>query len=459
MSKRSDLITLDDVNTLSGAFRERLARTPDAVAYLQFDRATEEWRSYTWAQTAADVAKYQVALLAEGFEAGDRVGIMMQNRREWVLFDQAALGLGLVVVPLYANDRAENVGYILQNAGVRLVLIEDDAQWRGLHAVKSALDALQRVLILEPSADAALPGNTLAVADWLPAGEHELRAADGAPDALCSIVFTSGTTGRPKGVMLSHTNILFNAAGCTRMVEVVPDDRFLSFLPLSHMLERTIGYYLPILAGAEVAFARSIKELADDLRVMRPTIIVAVPRIFERVHRAIHAKLEEGPSLQRRLFALAVSTGWCHFEKQQGRRGWGGGPLRGLLDRLVAEKVRQRFGGRLRFAVCGGAALSPEIAQVFLGLGIPLLQGYGLTETSPVITANTLEDNIPASVGMSLPGVEIRIGESDALFTRSPSVMLGYWDNREATEQILDPDGWLNTGDRARRSCLHHRPP
>ncbi len=450
MANRTDLITMDDVSTLCGAFRERLTRSPDAVAYLQFDRAAKQWREYTWAQTAADVARYQAALTGENLGPGDRVAIMMQNRREWVLFDQAALGLGLAVVPVYTNDSAENVGYILENAGARLLFIENDEQWREMQKVQPALDALQRVVILTPAAGAEMPANTRSAADWLPEGEHELQAKDGEPDALCTIVYTSGTTGRPKGVMLSHTNILFNAAGGTRIIDVFPEDRFLSFLPLSHMLERSIGYYLPILAGSQVAYARSIQELADDLQVMKPTIMISVPRIFERVYRAIRSKLDSGPKLQRKLFDMTVSAGWNHFEKQQGRGDKGGGLLRPVLDKVVAGKIRERFGGRLRFAVCGGAALSPELARVFIGLRIPLQQGYGLTETSPVIAANPLEDNIPTSVGVPLPEVETKIGESDELLTRSPSVMLGYWNNEEATNQILEPDGWLHTGDRAK---------
>ncbi len=450
MSNKTDLITRDDVSTLSGAFRERVKRSPDKVAYRQFDRGAGQWREYSWAQTAKDVATYQAGLAGEDLNPGDKVGIMMQNRREWAIFDQAALGLGLVVVPLYTNDRAENVAYILEHAEVKLLLVENHDQWRELCQAKEVLDSLQRVLILEPGANDELPLNTRAVADWLPPGEHELQAKDSAPDALCTICYTSGTTGRPKGVMLSHTNILFNAAGCTQMIELYTDDRFLSFLPLSHMLERSIVYYTPILCGAEVAYARSVKELAEDLISQQPTIIVAVPRIFERVYRAIMDKLDAGPGLPRTLFHKCVDAGWRQFEKDQGRSGKGGGLLRPILDKVVASKVREKFGGRLRFAVAGGAALSPDLAKVFIGLGIFLQQGYGMTETSPVIAANTLEDNIPSSVGIPMPGVEVRIGEADELQTRSPSVMLGYWKNQEATDQILESDGWLHTGDRAK---------
>jgi long-chain acyl-CoA synthetase len=268
---------------------------------------------------------------------------------------------------------------------------------------------------------------------------------------LATIVYTSGTTGHPKGVMLSHRNILWNAEASLKLVPARPDDRFLSFLPLSHMLERTAGYILPIMAGCSVAFARSIPQLAEDLLQVRPTVMISVPRIFERVHARLLERLDAGPRLARRLFGQAVASGWQRFEHSQGRAAWHPRLLVSpLLDRLVGAKIRARFGGRLRIAVCGGAPLPPDIARVFIGLGVPLVQGYGLTETSPVISVSPLEDNIPESVGLPLPGLEYRLGELDELIVRSPGVMSGYWNNPEATAEILNGEGWLKTGDQVR---------
>jgi long-chain acyl-CoA synthetase len=232
---------------------------------------------------------------------------------------------------------------------------------------------------------------------------------------------------------------------------------FLSFLPLSHSLERTVGYYIPMMAGACVAHVRSIDQLPEDLTTIRPTIIVSVPRIFERVHRKISATMAAGPGWKRKLFDLAITTGWRRFLHRQGRGGWS--PLLllwPLLDRLVAQRILAALGGRLRLTISGGAPLSPEIARVFIALGLNLLQGYGLTETSPVISVNTESDNRPDTVGLPLPGVEVKLGADSELLTRGASVMAGYWRNETASAAIIDSDGWLHSGDQASITASGH---
>jgi long-chain acyl-CoA synthetase len=248
--------------------------------------------------------------------------------------------------------------------------------------------------------------------------------------------------------MLSHHNILTNAYASAQIVTVTPDDLLLSFLPLSHTFERTSGYYVPMMCGATIAYARSIKQLQEDLLTIRPTILVSVPRIYERVYAGISAKLDEGPALAKKLFNLAVEVGYSRFEHQQERGAWRLSHLLWpLLDKLVARKLMEKLGGRLQQAMSGGAALSPEISRVFIGLGLPILQGYGMTETSPVVCANRLDNNLPSSVGPPIPGVEVKLGERDALLIRGPNIMLGYWNNPEATQAIISDDGWLNSGD------------
>jgi long-chain acyl-CoA synthetase len=278
-----------------------------------------------------------------------------------------------------------------------------------------------------------------------------------ARDDLATIIYTSGTTGKPKGVMLSHYNILFNAYVSYRTFPLIGQDTCaLSFLPLSHTFERTAGY-LFMIAGATVAYARSIPLLADDLKIIRPTILIAVPRIYERIYNAIHAKLEEGPPLRHKLFTLTVDVGWDRFEYQQGHGTWKAKFLLWpLLKHLVADKVMDRLGGRLQLSISGGAALSPKVSRLFIALGLRLIQGYGMTETSPVISANRIDNNYPSSVGLPMPGVEVRIGEQNALLVRGPSIMLGYWHNPEATRAMIDADGWLNTGDTVRISETGH---
>ena len=226
---------------------------------------------------------------------------------------------------------------------------------------------------------------------------------------------------------------------------------------MSHTLERTAGYYLTMMAGASVAYARSIPQLGEDLATIRPSIMISVPRIYERVYGAIKTKLAEGPAFRRKLFEFAVEVGWARFEHQQRRGPWRASFLLWpVLDRLVAAKVMARLGGRLRAAVSGGAALSPEIARLFVGLGLPILQGYGLTETSPVVSTNRLDDNIPASIGKPIPGVQVKLGDKDALLVKGPNVMLGYWNLPDATKAMFTADGWLNTGDTARFDATGH---
>jgi long-chain acyl-CoA synthetase len=251
--------------------------------------------------------------------------------------------------------------------------------------------------------------------------------------------------------MLSHRNILFDVQAGLQAIAVRTDDLMLSFLPLSHTLERSIGEYLPMVAGSAVAFARSIPLLAEDLVSVKPTILVSVPRIFERVHGRIRETLAAAPPLKQKLFARAIDVGWQAFLHAQGRAPWAPGLLlHPALDHLVGAKIRAKLGGRLRFAISGGAPLPADIGRFFIALGVDILQGYGLTETSPVISVNRLEDNEPASVGPPLAGIDIRLGDKDELLTKSPAVMLGYWHNDAATRATIDADGWLHTGDLVR---------
>ena len=450
----------DVLGTLCGLFQARVAATPDQVAYCQFDEAREQWVSFTWAQVAEEVARWQAALAKEDLVPGDRVAIMLKNCVEWVIFDQAALALGLVTVPLYLDDRADNAAYILDHADAKLLLVEGRFQHRNLAEIAGSAHGLRRIVSL------VAPGNGLGdwsarfvvAADWLgAAADTPLPARHLSADLLASIVYTSGTTGRPKGVMLTHENLLWNAFYASQCADFGSRAVFLSFLPLSHTLERTGGYYLPMLVGGQVAFSRGIAQLAQDLQAIRPTALISVPRIYERVYGRIRAGLAKKSRVAKMLFELAIRVGWRRFEHSQGRVGWHPELLIWpLLDRLVARNVTEKLGGRLTLAISGGAALSPEIARVFIGLGVPIYQGYGLTETSPVVCVNRPGSNVPASIGQPLPGVEVKIGNNDELLTRSRCVMRGYWRDEAGTRAVIDTEGWLHSGDQARRSADGH---
>ncbi|MCU7959385.1 MAG: AMP-dependent synthetase/ligase [gamma proteobacterium symbiont of Bathyaustriella thionipta] len=455
-----DLIPISHAGTLDGLFRERVQRSPERVAYRHYDRNSSEWKDHSWQQMAHQTSLWQQSLQSEHLHRGDRVAVQLRNCPEWVCFDQAALGLGLVNVPLYTDDRPDNVAYILHDSDARLLLVQDAGRWKKIAASLPQDSPLKGVIVVDPGKDgeALLKADSRVrlLSDWLASEPKPLHKRKSDPHALASIVYTSGTTGRSKGVMLSHYNMLSVAHAGITMIDVFQQDTFLSFLPLSHTLERTVGYYLPIITGSTVAFSRSVAQLANDLQIIHPSVMVAVPRIFERVYGRLQDQLKKKGKLSASLFQMAIKIGWLRFQVDQGRASWQPALLLWpLLRKLVASKISEKLGGKLRLAISGGAALSPEIARVFLGLGIPLLQGYGLTETSPIISVNLMHDNEPSSVGVPLRGIQARIGENDELLVKTPGMMLGYWNNHAATRQMIDDEGWLHTGDQARIENEH----
>ena len=430
---------LSGQSNLADLLFERVRETPDALAYRQFEDG--EWRDLSWAQTGREVARWQAALRRQNLKPGDRVALCLHNRIEWVVFDQAALGLDLVTVPLYFDDRPDNMAWCLNDSGARLLLLEDAKLWPGL---RDQVKFIERTICLQGNTGS--DNKLMQLEDWLASAEASALARPMAKAGdLATIVYTSGTTGRPKGVMLSHNNILTNVKAAMCAVPAYASDRFLSFLPLSHMFERTCGYYYAIWVGAQTVYARSISLLADDMREQQPTVLISVPRIFERIYSRMQGTMAEG-SLKRRLFESAANVGWRRFRHQDSWRDRWFWPL---LKFLVARKLYRRLGGRVRLIIVGGAAFAPHLARVFIGLGLPILQGYGLTETAPVLAANRLGNNDPASVGQALEGIELRCDENGELLARGPNIMLGYWNNPEATAAMIDKDGWLHTGDLA----------
>lgn len=445
-------ISAKTAGTLDGLFRERVRLTPQMTAYKHYDRQQECWRDTSWAEMGHMVSRWQAALQSENLQKGDRVGLLLSNSREWVAYEQAALGLGLVVVPFYVDDRPDNIAYIINDAGVKIMLLENEKQQQQLIPLLEQLEPVQRFVVLNnKTGNLPVDDERIVFADsWLPESGEGLRERGGDPHQMATIVYTSGTTGRPKGVMLSHSNILFVADAAINSVDVSGEHIFVSFLPLSHMLERTGGYVLPMMIAATVAYARSIQQLANDIETIKPTALISVPRIYERIYERLNNQLQKKSFIARGLFDLTTKIGWHRFEYQQKRKSWSPALLLWpVLYRLVARKLHERLGGRLQFAVTGGAALPPVVAKVFIGLGINLLQGYGLTETSPVLAVNTPFKNHPTSVGMAPEGIELTIGENDELLARGPGVMLGYWNNHQATSEMIDSEGWLHTGDKA----------
>ena len=451
-------LMFEDTATIADVFALRCRNSPNAPAYREFDSSSKDWQGATWREMGDLVARVREGLRREGLQSGERIAVMLKNSINWVLADQGAFAHGLVTVPLFVDDRPENVAFILNDADVKFIFIDGEEHWKRLKTVREQLGTLKCILTVKPVIDPDEP-RLKSLADWLPntPGSFDRPAVKGSD--LATIVYTSGTTGKPKGVMLSHRNILSNVQSGLAVYDVFPEDIFLSFLPLSHMFERTADYYLNVVSGASIVFSRSIPQLAEDFRIVQPTIIFSVPRIYERFLAAINDQLKKSSPTKRKLFDLAVDVGWSRFEYQNARGPWKASFLLWpLLNKLVAEKLLTRLGGKLRFAVAGGAALSPAVSKVFVGLGLPICQGYGLTEASPLLAVNLLDKNDPSSVGPAVPGVETRIGENGVLMARGPNIMLGYWNNPDATRAVLSEDGWLNTGDQVRvdeRGFIH----
>ncbi len=445
-----------NARTLPEMFRARVALTPDAVAYRQHDSRSGAWIDWTWRQVGEEVERWRAALVGEALPAAGRVATLMTNSVAYVYVDQAALSLGLAIVPLHVTDNPGNLAYILGNSGASALIIDNPAYWARLAPEVRDLAGLKRVVVVSGHDDEILAdARAVRASRWLAAAE-----AREAPDAiveaatLAAIVYTSGTTGRPKGVMLSHGNVVSNVLAVLQRITAAPDDVYLSFLPLSHTFERTAGYYLPIASGSTVAFGRSAALLGEDMRAVRPTILISVPRIYERAYLRIQGTLTRQGALARALGRLTERVGWRRFLASQADASLRLSPLERLawvaLDKLVAAKIRAQFGGRLRIAVAGGAPMPLAISRYFLAMGVAVLQGYGMTESSPVISVNRVERNDPESVGEAIPGVEVRIGDKNELLVKGPNVMLGYWRRPEETRRVLEPDGWLHTGDQAR---------
>jgi long-chain acyl-CoA synthetase len=446
-----DIIAASQAVTLWGLFCERVRRSPDAVAYCDYDHTKGIWRDYSWRNISERVDRFRTALALADLSPGDCLAILLPNGINWACLDMAAHALGLVVVGLYPHDNVTSNAYLLGHSDARLVLLDNEARWTALSAQRSEFPLLETVWIgeLGRGRPSRTGGPVVRRLSEVLANTTEPPAAYPVkPGDLATLIYTSGTTGRPKGVMLSHFALLWNAEASGVLIPPLRNDVFLSILTLAHAFERTVGHYLPMMGGSTVAYGRSPKDLPDDLIAIRPTAILGVPLLFERMCLSIQAKVADN-FIKGKLLHITSAVGWRRFlATQRGRRA--GLAVRSawlLLKQLVAAPVLAAFGGRLRAAVSGGAPLDRDVARMLIGLGVPVVEGYGLTEAAPVVAANRLDDNLPGSVGRPLNGIEVKLSPQDELLVRSPSVMMGYWKDQERTQGALDAAGWLSTGD------------
>ncbi len=422
---------------------------PDALNY----KRGGEWRPISSEELLRRVRRVALGLHALGLSRGERAGILSESSPEWVIADLGCQFAGVVNVPLYPTLAPPQVCYIVEDSGARLLFVQNRAAYERVRGALSSCAALSNVVLLSDESVegvltlAELEARGARLEEEQPRLLEELYGAVGAGD-LATIIYTSGTTGEPKGVMLTHSNVVSNLTGTSERLAFAPDDVALSVLPLSHVFERG-AMYMYLHHGAKVFFAESIERIGDNMREVRPTLLIAVPRLFEKIYARIKDKAAEGGRVKTTLLMWAVGVGkrWAHATVWKRPVG----PLLKLqyavATRLVFAKWRAATGGRIRLFCSGGAALPEELGLIFYGAGLPVVQGYGLTETSPVICVNGPEDNRIGTVGQPIRHVEVRIAPDGEIESRGPNVMRGYYNKPEATREVFTEDGWFKTGD------------
>ena len=432
---------------------------PEKIAYRQFDAEKGDWVAMTWSEFNEEVLLWRRALSACGLNSGDHAAVLLPNSITAAVCDSAILCQGLVPVPLHAVDTPSSSAFILDDSEAKIFFVPKALRWNAMLNAKKDYPHLKLIVTVGNDAKEASKDSPVSVVnlkDWLASAQQSpLLDPELNEESLAAIVYTSGTTGKPKGVMLTHKNVVSNVLAISQVIDVSDQDVFLSFLPFSHTFERTVTYYFTMFEGAEVGFARSVLKLAEDLKVIRPTVFVAVPRVFEQFHNKILSNLKSKGAFAAALADQAEQIGWRRFCRRNSlavpssSSSWLDAFVGPLLEARIAEPIREIFGGRLRIGIAGGAALNNAIGHFFNGLGIEIRQGYGLTETSPVISVNREGSNNPVTVGEPIPGLQVRLGEMDELQVKGPTVMKGYWKRPEATSESFTDDGWLRTGDQA----------
>ncbi|MET0553008.1 MAG: long-chain fatty acid--CoA ligase, partial [Vicinamibacteria bacterium] len=444
-----------EVRTLCDIFYQAVAL--DKPAHLRFKRG-ETWHDISSAEFRRAVEELSMGLRALGLERGERAGILSENRPEWAFADLATLTAAAVDVPIYATLTPTQILYILNDSEAKMLFVSTPAQARKVQEIRGQATHLQHVIRMEDMpADAA--AGTLSIDEVREKGRPALQADPGAVRTraaevketdLATLIYTSGTTGDPKGVMLTHRNLVSNTVGSSQVFAAMgKDDVALSFLPLCHVFERMSGHYLMLLQGCSIAYAESVEKVPANMAEVRPTVMCSVPRLYEKMYARVHEKVASDPPVRQKIFRWAVGVGRAMF-RHQVERTTPGLLLRAqfaVADKLVFSKIKERTGGRLRLFVSGGAPLAREIAEFFGAAGLLILEGYGLTETSPVITVNRPDAIKPGSVGLPIKDVEVKIAADGEILTRGPHVMKGYFKQPDATAEAIDPDGWFHTGD------------
>lgn len=416
-----------------------------------------QWQDLSFKNIQETVMRCAAAILSLGCESGDHIAILSSNRPEWFFTDLASLSLGAATVPIYPTLKQDQVKYIVEQSESRYIFVEDREQLGKIRHVLAEVPRLEALIVFDPIG-VELDEKVLSFREFMKRGTDRLetsrdnimqRIASGTSDDLASLVYTSGTTGYPKGVMLSHHNFLANIADLKQCIDISESDSVLGILPLSHVLERCATYYTAfVTSGCMYVFIESMETVARDMLEIQPTVIVAVPRLFEKIYLRVIEMIQSGSGFKKGVFKWATQVGRSfHLETRSGEVSpWLRQQYR-LANRLVFRKLHQQFGGRIRFFVSGGASLEPRIAQFFASIGIKIFEGYGLTETAPVNTVNYEGSVRLGSVGKALPSVQLKLAPDGEVLVKGPNVTRGYYRKPEETQELFDDEGWLKTGD------------
>ncbi len=442
---------MNSPDTLTKLFFNAIDRFSSKRAALRYKHGGV-WHDITHFELSRQVHHAALGLLELGVRTGDKIAILSANRPEWAVADYACLTACCADVPIYPTLPASQVAYILKDSGSCAVFVEDEEQCQKVLAHKEALPDLRYIIAFDGTAADAMSLRELiqrgaAAESRYP--DYRTTACSVDRDSLATLIYTSGTTGEPKGVMLTHYNITSNVLAGLKVIQIGPTDSCLSLLPLSHSFERMAGHYIMLHAGTTINYAESTEQVPANLLEVRPTIVLSVPRLFEKIYARVLENAMAGSSLKRRIFFWARRNAekWADAKLAGASIPVGLAVKKKLADSLVFSKLQARTGGRVRFFVSGGAPLSPEIARFFYAAGIPILEGYGLTETAPLISVNPLEAPHIGTVGPPVPGVEVRIATDGEILCRGPNVMQGYYNKSEATSEAIDSEAWFHTGD------------